>query len=211
MKKLLQIGFVLLMMVGITSCKEDDPALDLKLNNNDPIELSRNGMASVAIESGNGGYEVKSSDDHVATASLSQKSVTIKAGSEGKAVIIITDAQGMSAHINVTVSYKIPTEAKLLWNGQIIEFDKSGTYGIAILNNGLAVTNLRGDKKQYYLTWSGGLSEGDKSGGKMVVAQEGKKPESTDLASVKVVQTGEKGNFILLEGKGKSGWILYHD
>ena len=210
MKKLIHIAFILLIMAGFASCKEDEPALELKLSNTEPIELQKNGTASIAIESGNGGYEVKSSNDKVTTATLSGKSVVIKAVGEGTAVITITDSKGKSVNVNVTVTYKVPTESKLLWNGQSVEFDKSGAYGIAILNNGVAVTNLTSDKKQYYLTWAGGLSQGDKSGGKMVVAQEGKEAESTDLTLVKVVQSGDKGNFILLEGNGKSGWIFFY-
>lgn len=79
------------------------------------------------------------------------------------------------------ITSALPTESKLLWNGESVEFDKAGASGIAILSNGVAVTELANAKKQYYFTWAGGLSEGHKSSGKMTFAQEGKQPEGTRL------------------------------
>ncbi|MGI6074565.1 MAG: hypothetical protein ACOYEA_08000 [Fermentimonas sp.] len=211
MKKLLHITFVLLIMAGFASCSEDDVTMELRLNSTEPIELQKNGTASVSIESGNGGYAVKSSDDNVATATLSGKSVTIKGVGDGSATITITDAKNQSASVKVTVKYQVPTEPKLLWNGQTVEFDKAGGYGISILTNGLAITNLTGEKKQYYLTWVGDMSTGNKSEGKMVVAQEGKAPETTEPISINVIQSGSEGNFIMIEGAGKSGWIMFYN
>ena len=211
MKKLINIALAIILIAAFASCESEEPVVDLKLNNTAPIELQRNGTASIAIESGNGGYTVKSSNEKVATATLSGQSIAIKAVSEGTADITVTDAKGKSATIKVTVSYKMPTESKLLWNGESVEFDKAGAAGIALLSNGVAVTDLATAKKQYCLTWAEGLSEGDKPEGKMILAEAGKQPETTSLTTVKVLQTGDKGNFIMFEGDGKSGWILFHN
>lgn len=210
MKKLLNILLAASLIVALASCKDEEPAVELKLSDN-TVELKKDGSATVTIESGNGGYEVKpSSNETVATASLSGTTVTIKAVGEGTATITVTDAKSKSANIAVTVSYTIPTSSRFVWNGTPMEFDKAGGYGISILSNGVALTDLTTAKKQYLLSWTGGLSEGDKTGGSLVIAEPGKTAETVTLTSVKVVQSNTSGNYLVFGTATQSGELFFN-
>lgn len=216
MKKILNILLATSLIVTLFSCGNDEepiPAVDLKLSNN-TVSLNLNAespTATVTIESGNGGYDVKSADETIATASLSGTTITINAVATGSTSVTVTDNANKTATISVTVSYNTPNTAKFNWNGQDIEFDKVGGYGISILSNGVALTDLVSDKKQYLLSWTGGLSEGDKSDGKLVIAEQGKDAETINLSSLKVVQAGTAGNYILFGDTNRSGELFFNN
>lgn len=214
MKKVLNILLVASLVVALPSCKDEEPAVNLTLNNN-TVTLNLNSVtltATVTIESGNGGYDAESSDKAVAVASVSGKTVTITAVGEGTSTVIVADGKGKTASIAVTVKYEIPSSATFSWNGASIEFDKAGGYGISILSNSIALTDLNIAKKQYVVSWTGGLSEGEKSNGKLEITEQGKTtPETIMLTSIKVVQAGTSGNYLVFSDGNNSGDLFYEN
>jgi|SRR5690606_19186992 len=216
MKKILNILLATSLLVALFSCSKDKdpvPSVDLELSSNS-ISLNliaENPTATVTIESGNGGYNVKSADEAIATATLSGTTVTITAVATGSTSVTVTDEVNKTATISITVSLNTPNAPKLNWNGQDIEFDKIGGYGISILSNGVAVTDLVSDNKQYLLSWTDGLSEGDKSDGKLLIAEQGKEVETINLTSLKVVQAGTSGNYILFGNAERSGELFFNN
>lgn len=213
MNKLLNISIAL--MVSFTllfaSCNDTESIVEIKLDNN-RIELKQNEQVTITVLSGNGGYEAKSSDAKVSVAIVYGTSIVIKAVDEGTSTITVTDRHGKSASINVTVSFAIPSSAWFSWNGTDIELDKAGGYGITILSSGIGLTDLFSDEKQYFLSWSGGLTEGTKNNGVLVISEASKAvPETVTLTSVRVVQSGTRGNYILFGNTTANGELFFHD
>jgi hypothetical protein len=208
MKKIINVLLIVSLLVAITSCEKDDHVVDLKLDNN-TVELEKGGTATVIIEAGNGGYKVESDKKEVADASLSGTTITINALSEGDARITVTDAKDKTATITVKVDYTILTPSKFVWNGASVEFDKADKYGISVLSTGVALTDLITDKKQYLLSWDGGLTTGDKTNGKLVIAQSGKEADEVTLTSLKVILAETSGNYIMFNDGSKNGELFF--
>jgi|SRR5690606_19899406 len=214
MKKLIKniLGISLILM--LTSCMKKEfskPTVDLELLANEVhlnIASAELASATVNIKYGNGDYTVESSDETVATASNVGVVITITAISEGSAVITVKDAHGQTATINVTATVLVPTTPMFTWNGQTIEFDKAGGYGITILPNKIALTDIINDQKQYILSWTGGLSEEDKTDGTLAIISAGSEPEIKELVTVKVLKS-EASNHYVVFSDGTSGGSLY--
>lgn len=211
MKKIINITMMLLMSVALFSCKKSEaPAVELKLKGADAIEMKVNEVTPVTIESGNGEYKATSSDDKVATATISGNTISIKGNGQGSATITVTDAQKKSATIKVTVTYAVPNEFKMIWEGMSLEFDKADAHAITLLSSGIAVSDVVKSNKQYFFSWQGGYGEGQKSGGKMIVVEKGKEPQNITLTELVVAQNTTDGTFILFEGgNNKKGWIRF--
>lgn len=66
--------------------------------------MGENELEQVSINSGNGGYEMESSDESVATAELNQDGrIAVTAHASGFCTITVTDADGLKGTISVTV------------------------------------------------------------------------------------------------------------
>lgn len=215
MKKLINnifgIGLVFFLL---TSCMKKEfvkPTVELELVANEvhlnitSVELA---SATVNIKYGNGGYTVESSDETVATVSNAGVAITITAINEGTATVTVKDALGQTATIDVSASVLVPTTPTFSWNGQIVEFDKVGGYGITILSNKIALTDLINQQKQYVLSWTGGLGEGEKTEGMLAIISAGVEPEIKELATVKVLKS-ETSNHYIVFSDGTNGGNLY--
>ena len=95
-------GHTVNIKVTVTAPEEEKPNLSLSITY--PINLYIGESRSVIIISGSGSYEVKSSDDDVASVSLEDATVKITAINEGQAIITVTDIQScQTATLVVTV------------------------------------------------------------------------------------------------------------
>ncbi len=209
---IVSIGLVLLMF----SCKTEEfvkPVLDLELLSNEVyLNLAADiSTATVNVRHGNGGYTVESSDETVATAINPGTGVAIEitAKGEGTAVITVTDALGKTALIDVTVSVVLPTSPIFNWAGQAIKFDRPDGYGISILNNKIALTDLMKDQKQYVLSWQGGYSEGDKTGGMLTIASPGSEPELITFTTFSILKANEEGCYLIFRNESNVGEIFF--
>lgn len=96
------MGFAL---VNMTSCDSDD-IYDIRLANTlneGEISIPNGTTTEIVIESGNGGYTVKSSDEKIATATVADNKLTITAKSVGNAKLTLTDNENKSFTLNIKV------------------------------------------------------------------------------------------------------------
>lgn len=215
MKKLINnifgIGLILLLLASCMKNEFVKPIVDLELVANQ-VHLNINSVelasATVNIRYGNGGYAVESSDETVAVVSNAGVAITITAIREGTATVTVRDAQGKTATIDVTASVSVPTTPTFIWNGQMVEFDKPGGYGITILSDKVALTDIINGQTQYILSWSGGFSEGEKTNSTLAIIRAGAEPEINELAVLKVLKSEPSNNYIVF-GDGTSGGELY--
>lgn len=206
MKKLVNIIFMASLIVALASCKEDDPGVDLKLKDAN-IEVAVDATVTVAIESGNGGYSATPTPAGKVDVTITGgNTVSIKGLEEGEATIAVKDDKGKTASIKVTVVSKhtIPSAAQFVWNGVKTDLEIANNWGLTIYSNRLAVTNLA-DKKQYILSWTGDLSKGEKTGGKL----EGIEEEPVTLSSIEVVNDENNTYYIVFEAGTKTGNIYF--
>ncbi|HBG41518.1 MAG TPA: hypothetical protein DDZ96_06130 [Porphyromonadaceae bacterium] len=204
MKKVFNILFMAALIIGLASCKDDkdEPAATLTLDTTTEVTLKPGASKVVTVKTGNGDYKATPADTKVVTADISNDQITLTGVGEGSTTIAVTDAKGQKAEIKVTVG--VPTAGTFVWDTYTAKFDEADKYGIALLENGIALTELTTDKKQYYLSWtSGGLTAGDKTGGKLeVVTPDGKDNQSFTLTSVKIMETKTAGTLYIAFGDG---------
>lgn len=214
MKKLIKNIFGIGLILVMVSCMKKEfpkPTVDLELMAN-TVHLNINSAelasATVNIKYGNGEYTVESSDETVAIVSNAGVEITITALREGVATVTVQDAHGKTATIDVTASVSVPTTPTFTWNGQAVEFDKPGGYGITILSDKVALTDIINDQKQYVLSWTGGFSEGEKTDGMLAIVSAGAEPEIKELATIKVLKS-ESSNHYIVFSDGTQGGELY--
>ncbi len=216
MKKILNIFFAVTLIVVLASCNEEDPVIEqhdgkVILSSNTVILSMHLGISSatVTIESGSGDYSVESSDETVATASLSGETITIDAVSEGVTTITVSDQEENSETISVIVLYELPTSATFNWGIEEIEFDRANGYGISILSGSVALTDLSSTHKQYLLSWEGGFSEGNKTDGKLEIVDLNNEVETIPLTSIAVIQATPSGYYLTFDDGDKSGELFF--
>lgn len=73
-----------------------------------PVSMSPNGSMDFLIGGGTKPYAARSSDTRVASASASDTSLTISAGTNGTATVQVTDATGQTLSVSVTVTSSAP-------------------------------------------------------------------------------------------------------
>lgn len=98
----------------------------------------------------------------------------------------------------------VPTSPEFSWNGNKIELGKANNWSITIYNNMVAATNMT-TKEQSVLSWTGGLTLGDKTNGKLEVVG----GSVITLSSIKVVKAESNTYYITFEGDSKKGWIYF--
>lgn len=81
--------------------------VDLTIDKESPLKVNTGESVEVTIKTGNGGYAVKSSDEAIAKATLTDSKVKIEGIAQGTATITITDAEGKKVELTVNVEKKI--------------------------------------------------------------------------------------------------------
>lgn len=215
MRTIKNFFLIVVTLFTLASCSKDMAIVDLTLDHT-MLEIGKGEITKIAVETGNGKYKAVSSNSMVAKVAVSGTTIAILGVEGGTATVTITDEQGKTETVNVTVSYAIPNTATFIWNKEEIKFDNAGGYGISILESGVAFTNIT-EAKQYVLSWEGGMTEGEKTDGKLIIAtpggqvvEEGEEPvEIIELASVTVVLSEETGGYIVFNDGGRGGEILF--
>lgn len=217
MKKLIYNIFGISLIFLLVSCVEEDfnrPVIDLELLSNE-VHLSiiahELSTTTVSVKHGNSGYVVESSDETVAFATNegTGADITITATGAGTAVITVTDAMGKTATINVTVSITIPTTPTFIWDGQNIRFDRAGGYALTVFPGKIGLTDVIHDNTQYVLSWTGGLTEGDKSNASLKIITPESEPELIELTSFRTLRPDSGGHYIIFSADSKGGQFYF--
>jgi hypothetical protein len=212
MKNLLNIKTILsaLFIAGfvftLASCSEDEEvAKELTLDKT-TVTVKAGETATVAITSGNGAYTLSNTSTETATAELTGTTITVSGKKAGETTLTIEDKSGKKATVKITVNPAdyVPTSAEFSWNGNKIELEKANNWGTTIFASLVAVTNVS-TKEQSVLSWTGGLTVGDKSNGKLEVVG----GSTVTLTSIKVVTATSNTYYITFEGDSKKGWIYF--
>jgi len=90
------------MLLGAVACSKNDDDKDLKLSKNS-VEVVVAKTETITVKNGTSPYTVKSSDEKVATATVSKADITITGVAEGKATLTVTDKDKTTAVVVVTV------------------------------------------------------------------------------------------------------------
>lgn len=209
MNKILKFLLAITLVAGVVwSCKKDvnDPLLRLQVDNTEVMITSINSPVVLTITSGNGGYSVSSNDEGVVTAEISDEtSVILTAVGEGTTRIFVTDSERRSVAIEVTVAFTLPDSEIFIWNGAVTPFDTPEGYGISILSSSIALTDIISEeKKQIILSWNGGFTVGDRTGGELTVLT-AEESETIPLTSVKILRADASGNYIVFGDGTRSG------
>ena len=200
------LGFALV----LTACKKDEVTVDLKLDKSS-VEVYTDGIAvTVKIESGNGGYVVKSSAEQIATASVSGQTVTVTGKAIGEATITITDGAEKNATVKVTVKQAIIDTAtpRFKWDNNVIELGKTNNWGYTVLKDRVAVTNLT-ENKQYILSWKDGYSAGEKTEAKLRTVEKDKDTQETSLTSLEVQQAADNRYSVVFSKDDQKGELVF--
>ena len=208
MNKIVKFLLVATLLTGLVwSCKKDvnDPLSILQIDNTDVRITSINSTVTLTIMSGNGGYSVSSDDETIVSASIAESSIILTGVGEGSTRVYVTDSERRSVAIEVTVAFTLTDTETFVWNGAVTEFAKPEGYGISILASSIALTDIVSEeKKQIILSWNGGFTVGDKSGGSItVLTAEGS--ETTPLTIVKVIRSDASGTYIFFGDETRSG------
>jgi hypothetical protein len=215
MKKALNIFMAITILAGfVWSCSDDDEdsLFRLQVDNTNVTITSVNIPVILTIISGNEGYTVHSNDQGIVTAELSGISVILKGVGEGTTRVFVSDKEKRSVAIQVTVSFTLPTSEFLNWNGIIKDFDKPGEYGISILSGKVALTDLASeneDRKQIILSWSGGMTVGEKTNGKLKSITPDGVEEAISFTSLKIIRADDLGTYIVFTDGSRSGELFF--
>lgn len=219
MKKIIYSIFGLGLIIFLTSCEAEEfvrPTIELQLSTN-TIDLNLSMVipsSTVSVMQGNKediGYTVESSDESVAIATIKGVEITITAVSEGTAVITVKDSHGMSDTVEVNVMVDLPTVPTFNWNGQRTVFDRAGGYGITILSNKIALTDILNDNVQYILSWNGDLTEGEKTNGRLRKIGQNIEPEEIGLPLFTVLRANGTDNYITFSNGEVSGELFFNN
>jgi len=193
------------------SCEKEDEPVALTLSESS-LEIYAGDNGSATIETGNGGYSASSSNELVATVSISGSSITITAIAKGSATITVSDQAGKSVTIAITVnSALISTDRKRFnWDGVTIELNTANGWGNTILSDRVAVTNLS-EETQYVLTWTGGFTVGDKTSATLKIAKDKETTEEITLNELEV-QSEEEGVYsVIFSTSTTSGELVFEN
>lgn len=128
MRKLVNILIIASMIMGIVSCKKEEPVNDLTLSKT-VLELKKDETTIINIQNGNGEYTVKMSNDKIAKAILSGNTVTVSAVGVGSSTITISDGKRQSAIITIKVSHNVDAANMISFNVADTDGPKEGNIG----------------------------------------------------------------------------------
>ena len=219
MKKLIYniLGFCLILI--FTACETEEfvrPTMDLELVSNEVyLNLISTELASatVSIRNGNSGYTVESSDENIASASNEGPGTVIEivGKNKGTAVITVTDALGKTATIDVVVSVLTPTTPTFTWQGQNVRFDRVGGAGLTVMPGVVVLTDITIENVQYIMTWTGGLSEGEKTNAKIRIINGDAEALENDLTTFKVLKADTNSYYIVFSDGANGGQLYFTD
>ncbi len=207
MRTITNILLATLVIIGFASCDKDTSIAELTLDSSS-LAIDKGEIAKITVETGNGKYKAISSNNLVAKVAVSGTTIAILGVEGGVARVTITDEQGKEKTIDVTVSYKVPGGSTFIWNKESTEFDKAGTYGISILSSSVALTDFN-VPKQFVLSWDGGMTEGEKTNGQLVIAEPGLEVKSIALSSIQVVLSTEARGYVVFNDGTRRGELLF--
>ncbi len=216
MKKILNVIFAAILIVSFAACSEEEGVIDhqekgLTLNSNTVILSMHLGITSttVTIESGREGYRVEPSDETIVSVSLSGETITINAISEGSTTITVFDQDENFEIISVIVLNELPASATFNWGVEEIDFDQPDGYGITVLSSSVALTDLSLAHKQYYLSWTGAFTEGNKTDGKLEIVDLNNEVQEIHLNSMTVIKASSTGYFLVFDDGNMSGELFF--
>lgn len=207
MRTIINFLSLALMLIGLVSCSKETSIVDLTVNNK-TLEIAKGEIAKILVETGNGKYRAESSNNMIAKVAVSGTTIAILGMEGGSASVTITDEQGKTETINVDVSYNVPGRSTFIWNKESTEFDNAGGYGISILESSVALTDFN-ESKQFLLSWEGGMTVGDKTNGKLIIADPEGRVDTFELASVTVVIAEEIGGYIVFNDGRRGGELFF--
>lgn len=216
MKKITYAFYGVSLVLFLSSCVAEEfsrPAIDLELLSNEvylSIVAHELSSTTVNVKHGNSGYVVESSDESIAIATNegTGSTITITGINEGNAVITVTDALGKTATIDVTVSMTYPTTPTFVWNGQNIRFDRVDGYALTVFPGKIGLTDVIHDNTQYILSWTGGLTEGEKDNATLKIKSSDTEAELIELTNCKITKLDNE-NYYFIFSKDNIGGQLY--
>lgn len=199
--------------------KED---FDLILDKDELVMVRTiNPTEEVSIISGNGGYQVESSDSEVATAELAPEGqVLITALTEGIITVTVTDADGNKAPIKVTVCeqlLELEDISERVWKtGETSTFNiisGNGEYTVSSDNEEIATTTIDGNAVSITGVTAGDaiITITDKMGlsaTTTVKVRAGLAIETTSIAKL-MIGTSQKIN--ITDGSGDYSWEISNE
>jgi len=200
MKKIVNLLIVVSCVLAMGSCKKDEVQVNLTLDKT-TIELVVGASGTVKIATGNGGYVLTNSSASITTTTLSESTINITGVKEGDATITVKDHTGRTVSLKITVN---PSATEFVWNDTKILLDQANSWGLTVLSNRIAVTNVA-SKAQYMLSWTGDMTVGDKTGGKLQILGS----SDITLTSLKVVKAESTGYYLTFEGDAKKGLVYF--
>lgn len=200
MGKIVNLLIVVSCILALGSCQKDEDQVDLTLDKT-AITLKVGETGTVKIATGNGGYVLTNSSAATATTTLSESTISITGVKAGNATLAVKDQAGKTVSLMITVN---PAAPEFMWNDTKILLDQVNSWGLTVLSNRIAVTNIA-TKAQYLLSWTGDMTVGDKTGGKLQIAGS----PSITLTSLKVVIAESTGYYLTFEGDSKKGLVYF--
>lgn len=100
--KFLLLFVLTALFVGFSACGDSDDDVIVKLEKS-TAEIERDSTVTIKITEGNGGYTATTADDKIATATIGDNTVAIKAVGVGPTTITVKDKEGKTATIAVSV------------------------------------------------------------------------------------------------------------
>ncbi len=147
-KQILFLGVILFGLFGIISCETEGDlpvAKDLKLNRTE-LSIMQGREGEVTIVSGNGKYELTSSDEEVATASVTGSIIKVKALKVGETKFEVVDGRKKHATFKVTV-----TELPVLTLAEE-KIELTNTKATAEIKDGKVVITAKADEGTVTIT-----------------------------------------------------------
>jgi hypothetical protein len=200
MKKIINLFIIVSCILVLASCNKEDDEVALTLEKT-TIELIVGESGTVKIATGNGGYVLTNSSAATATTVLSGSTISITGVKEGDATLTVKDKTGRTVVLTITV---IPSASVFMWNDTKILLDQVNGWGYTVFSNRVAVTSIA-TKAQYLLSWTGDMTVGDKTSGKLQVVGS----TAVTLTSLKVVKAESNTYYLTFEGDSKKGLVYF--
>jgi hypothetical protein len=183
--------YTLLALIFASCAKDDEITFDLTLNQTE-LAISEGENGTITITSGNGSYVLASSNEEVATATISGNTITITPKSHGATTITITDGADKRATIRVTVTSGAlrDTALRFEWDGQKVVLDQLHDWSIVQNHQGMGnigVVNLA-QKKSLRTSGVSNYSVGVKSNVRLHIVENGGAEQVVSLDKFEIVE-----------------------
>lgn len=206
------ISFVLILtqLSLFTACKDEDTAAELRLDRA-AIQIKEGSEGILKVESGSGGYQLSFSAEGYATAKYRGDLIYIQGVKYGKVVLTVTDLEGHSVTLDViVVSSVLSTDTQRFVWGNMIELNKTNSWGVTVDENSVAITNVL-EGRQYVLAWDGDSSVGVKNNATLEImsSKTGVEPQVIELAGMEILQIKEGLCSIVFSSEKQIGEVVF--